>query len=66
MKDTAESGRIAAWCPAASDINTRSKLYLQVDLGRERTITYIATQGITNNHYVIVHNFTNKDQLNQH
>jgi len=46
FRDDHTNKRIGAWCPATHDIAKSDNGYLQVDLGSQKTINYIATQGI--------------------
>ena len=45
FEDGFDYKRIGSWCAASHASAFSSKGYVQVDLGRWKTITYIATQG---------------------
>merc|ERR1712048_149793 len=46
FEDDYDQKRIGAWCAASHDsAKSDSQGYVQVDLGQQKTITYIATQG---------------------
>lgn len=45
FEDDYDDKRIGSWCAASHASAKSSKGYVQVDLGRRKTITYIATQG---------------------
>ena len=45
FEDDYDDKRIGSWCAASHASAKSSKGYVQVDLGRRKTIKYIATQG---------------------
>ena len=45
FEDDYDDKRIGSWCAASHASAKSSKGYVQVDLGRRKTITYIVTQG---------------------
>ena len=45
MGDDFDKKRIGAFCSSSHDAAKSSTGYLQVDLGQQKTINYIATQG---------------------
>jgi len=45
MADDYNNKRIGAWCAASHDSAKSADGYVQVDLGQQKTISYIATQG---------------------
>ena len=46
MADDFTNLRIGAWCAASHNSARSADGYVQVDLGQQRTISYIATQGM--------------------
>ena len=45
FEDDFDDKRVVSWCAASHASAKSSKGYVQVDLGRRKTITCIATQG---------------------
>merc|ERR1712142_834625 len=43
--DDHDKKRIGAWCPTEAQRNNPSTMYMTIDLGRTKTIKYIASQG---------------------
>ena len=46
MSDDFDEKRIGAFCSSSHDAARSQNGYLQVDLGQQKTINYIATQGM--------------------